>query len=133
MTPHASLVTKAINARNHGAKAIVVVNGTPAGTGRGRLRRHRKADDPDPLMRFGSVSGPIDARILFVQARNRIAQGWLAAAGKSLADVQKQIDDTMRRHRSSCRRRCAYPCARASSTTRATVNNVLAYLPGQVR
>src|SRR3990172_5635017 len=32
LTSHSSLITKAINARNHGAKGVVVVNGTPGGT-----------------------------------------------------------------------------------------------------
>ena len=41
MTHHSQLVTKAINARNHGAKALVLVNG-------------KLADgEEDSLMRFG--------------------------------------------------------------------------------
>ena len=130
MTPHASLVTKAINARNHGAKAIVVVNGTPAGRAAGAAPSPQ-ADDQDPLMRFGSVSGPIDARIIFVQAKNRIAQQWLALAGKSLADVQKQIDDTMRPSSFVLPETLRVSVRAGVEQTRATVNNVLAYLPGK--
>src|SRR5215469_11201384 len=46
LTQHSQLVTKAINARNHGAKAVVLVNG--------RLEH----GEEDLLTRFGSVSGP---------------------------------------------------------------------------
>src|ERR1035441_10677360 len=46
LTQHSQLVTKAINARNHGAKALVLING-------------KLADgEEDLLMRFGGVSGP---------------------------------------------------------------------------
>ena len=47
LTQHSQLITKAINARNHGAKAVVVLNGK-LGDG-----------DEDLLSRFGSVSGPV--------------------------------------------------------------------------
>ena len=80
LTRHAALITKAINARNHGAKAVVIVNGK-LGNG-----------EQDSLTRFGSVSGPENAGISLVQVKNSVAQAWFAAAGKSLADVQKQID-----------------------------------------
>jgi len=119
MTRHSQLVTKAINARNHGAKALVLVNGK-LGDG-----------EEDLLTRFGSVSGPENAGIIFLQVKNEVADGWLKAAGKSLADVQKQIND------SSKPASFALPDNEAASltvnvrTTRATVNNVLAYLPGK--
>jgi len=80
MTQHSQLVTKAINARNHGAKALVLVNGK-LGDG-----------EEDLLTRFGSVSGPEDAGILFLQVKNDVAESWLKATGKSLHELQKQID-----------------------------------------
>ena len=46
LTQHSQLITKAINARNHGAQAVVLVNGK---LGEG---------EEDLLTRFGSVSGP---------------------------------------------------------------------------
>src|SRR5882762_9932131 len=49
LTEHSQLITKAINARNHGAKAVLVING-------------KLADgEEDQLTRFGSVSGPENA------------------------------------------------------------------------
>jgi aminopeptidase YwaD len=119
LTEHSQLITKAINARYHGAKAVVVINGK-LGDG-----------EEDQLTRFGSVSGPENAGIIFVQMKNAAAQEWFAAAGKSLADVQNQINT------SSNPASFAFPANLRISlnvnieSTRATVNNVLAYLPGR--
>lgn len=119
MTQHSQLITKAINARNHGAKALVLVNGK-LGDG-----------EEDLLTRFGSVSGPENIGILFVQVKNAVAESWLKAAGKSLKELQDQIDA------SSKPGSFALPESQSASlkvsveSTRATVNNVLAYLPGK--
>ena len=118
-TQHSQLITKAINARNHGAKAIVLVNGK-LGDG-----------EEDLLTRFGSVSGPENVGILFVQVKNPVADAWFHAAGKSLAEVQAQINS------SDKPASFAFPDSLHTSlnvsieNTRATVNNVLAYLPGK--
>jgi hypothetical protein len=118
-THHASLVSKAINARNHGAKAVVLVNGSGA------------PDQQDTLIRFGSVSGPENVGVLMVQARNSVAEGWLKGGGKSLSDIQRQIDAK------------SHPMSFALPETvqvtmhvdvkreQATVRNVLGYLPGR--
>src|SRR5437660_1301780 len=119
LTQHAALITKAINARNHGAKAVVLVNGK-LGDG-----------EEDVLTRFGSVSGPENAGILLVQAKNKVAQDWFAAAGKSLPAVQDQINANTKPES------FAFPATLRLSVDvqiemlHATVNNVLAYLPGK--
>ena len=119
LTRHSQLITKAINARNHGAKALVLVNGK---LGEG---------EEDLLTRFGSVSGPEDVGILFVQVKNSVADEWLKAAGKSLEETQKKINTSGKPDS------FALPVGEAAAvkvsivTTRATVNNVLAYLPGK--
>jgi aminopeptidase YwaD len=119
LTQHSQLVTKAINARNHGAKAVIVVNGK-LGDG-----------EEDLLTRFGSVSGPKDAGIVLVQVKNAVADSWFQSTGKLLKDVQDQINSA------SKPASFAFPVALRVSihvdieTTHATVNNVLAYLPGQ--
>lgn len=76
---HATLVSKAINARNHGAKGMILVNGA-ASTGK------------DELIRFGSVAGPENAGIYIAQVTNAAADGWLKQAGKTLSGAQKAID-----------------------------------------
>ena len=119
LTQHSQLITKAINARNHGAKAVVVLNGK-LGDG-----------DEDLLSRFGSVSGPESVGIVMAQVKNSVAESWFQSTGKSLKEVQEQINST------SKPASFAFPDTLHLwlhidiETTRATVNNVLAWLPGQ--
>ncbi len=119
MTQHSQLVTKAINARNHGAKALVLVNGK-LGDG-----------EEDLLTRFGSVSGPENAGIIFLQVKNAVAEGWLKAAGKSLAELQEQINASSKPASFALAENRTAALTVSIVTTRATVNNVLAYLPGK--
>src|SRR5258708_33685942 len=119
LTRHSQLLSKAINARNHAAKAVIVLNGK-LGDG-----------EEDLLSRFGSVSGPVNAGIVVVQVKNAVADSWFQAAGKSLKEVQDQINA------GSKPASFAFPDALHPSlhidieTTGATANNVLAWLPGQ--
>jgi len=119
LTQHAALITKAINARNHGAKAIVVTNG--------------KLDngEADLLTRFGTVSGPENAGILLVQVKNKVAEDWFAAAGKSLAAVQDQINAGTKPASFAFPSTLQLNIDVDIDTLHATVNNVLAYLPGK--
>jgi len=119
MTQHSQLVTKAINARNHGAKALVLVNGK-LGDG-----------EEDLLTRFGSVSGPENAGIVFLQVKNAVAEGWLKEAGKSLAELQEQINASSKPASFALPENQTAALSVSIETTRATVNNVLAYLPGK--
>ena len=119
LTQHSQLITKAINARNHGAQAVILVNG--------KLQNN----DEDALTKFGSVNGPENAGIAIVQVKNDVANSWFSAAGTSLAAQQSQIDS------SSTAASLAFPenlrisLSVQIEKTRATVNNVLAYLPGK--
>src|ERR1022692_2546224 len=119
LTQHSQLITKAINARNHGAKAVVVLNGK-LGDG-----------EEDLLTRFGSVSGPENVGIVIVQVKNAVSESWFQSAGKSLKGVQGQINSATKPAS------FAFPDTLHLSlhidieTTRAMVNNVLAWLPGQ--
>lgn len=119
MTQHSQLVTKAINARNHGAKALVLVNGK-LGDG-----------EEDLLTRFGSVSGPENAGIIFLQVKNDVAEGWLKAAGKSLGELQERINASSNPASVALPENLTAALTVSIETTRATVNNVLAYLPGK--
>ena len=58
-THHASLVSKAINARNHGAKAVILANGTG------------DPNQQDTLIRFGTIAGPENVGILMAQVKNQ--------------------------------------------------------------
>ena len=119
LTQHSQLVTKAINARNHGAKAVVLLNG-------------KLADgEEDLLTRFGTVSGPEDVGTVFIQVKNTVAESWFQAAGKSLSEVQKQINAATQPESFSFPDNLRVSVDVGIQSTRATVNNVLAYLPGK--
>jgi len=119
LTRHSQLISKAINARNHGAKAVVLVNGK---LGEG---------EDDVLTRFGSVSGPANTGIVLVQVKNDVADRWFHAAGKSMADVQGQINHATKPQSFAFPETLHMSINVDIETTRATVNNVLAYLPGK--
>src|ERR1039457_7449015 len=119
LTQHSQLITKAINARNHGAKAVVVLNGKLGDS------------EEDLLTRFGSVSGPENAGIIFLQVKNDVAEGWLKAAGKSLAELQAQINASSKPASFALAENQTAVLTVSIATTRVTVNNVLAYLPGR--
>jgi len=117
LTQHSQLVTKAINARNHGARAVIVLNGK-LGDG-----------EEDLLTRFGSVSGPENIGVIFVQVKNTAAEPWFQAAGKSLKDVQEQINSSTQPASFEFPDSLHVSLKVDIETTRATVNNVLAWLP----
>ncbi len=119
LTQHSQLITKAINARNHGAKGIVVLNGK-LGDG-----------EEDLLTRFGSVSGPENVGLVMVQVKNRVADSWFQTAGKTLKEVQEQINSTSKPASFAFPDTLHLALHIDIETTRATVKNVLAWLPGQ--
>jgi Peptidase family M28/PDZ domain/PA domain len=119
LTQHSQLITKAINARNHGAKAVVVLNGK-LGDG-----------EEDLLTRFGSVSGPENVGIVMAQVKNTVADSWFQLAGKSLKDAQDQINSNSKPNSFAFPETLHLSLNVDIETTRATVNNVLAWLPGQ--
>jgi hypothetical protein len=119
LTRHSQLITKAINARNHGAKAVVIVNGKLGDS------------EEDLLTRFGTVNGPENAGIVFVQVKNAVAESWFQAAGKSIKDTQEEINSSTNPASFAFPDTVHLALNVDIETTRATVNNVLAYLPGQ--
>lgn len=118
-TPHAQFITKAINARNHGAKGIILLNGK-LGDG-----------EEDLLTRFGSVSGPENVGVLFAQVKDAAADPWFQSAGKTLKDVQAQIDGSTRPASFPFPDTLKVSLSIGIENTHAKINNVLAYLPGK--
>ena len=119
LTIHSQLITKAINARNHGARAVVLLNGK-LGDG-----------EEDLLTRFGSVSGPENVGIPIVHVKNAIAEEWFKAAGKSLSSVQNEINESMKPQSFAFPDALRVALDVGVESTQATVNNILAYLPGK--
>lgn len=117
-THHAHLISKAINAREHGAKAVILVNKEPGG------------DEKDDLIEFGSVSGPDDAGIVMVHVKRETVDGWLADADRSLAELEKAIAEEDSPQTFSLPETLTASVAVDIEREKAQVNNVAAHLPG---
>ncbi len=122
-TRHAELVTKAINAKNHGAVGMIVVNGA---TSKG---------EEDLLVPFGDLEGPEDVGIQCVQAKRKIEENWFPTGRASIADLQHELDTAAESGtlpvRKATKSEVTATLDVRIETIRATVNNVLAYLPGK--
>jgi hypothetical protein len=116
-TTHASLISKAINAKNHGAAALIVVSGKlPHG-------------ESDELLPFGDAEGPEEAGILCLQVKTPVADEWLRPTGLTTAELQDSIEKE-KSSGLSIPLDSTVDVTLKIETLRATVNNVLAYLPG---
>lgn len=115
-TRHSHLIAKAIQARNRGAQAVVLVNS--------RGRRN------DRLIRFGSVSGPTDAGIPMVQVKSAIVEQWLRGSGRSLRLLQRDIEASKQPQSFALATSLRISLSVDVEHKRAVVNNVGAYLPG---
>ena len=80
-TSHAGIVQKAINARLHGAVALLLVNDPNAHHG-----------DKDPLLKVGALMGPERLELLAIQVKRKVADALLATARRNLKDSQSAID-----------------------------------------
>ena len=119
-TQHSQIFAKAVNAKMHGAKAVLLINDVGAHSG-----------EPDQLEKFGSTSGPANAGIDFAQVKAEAANKWLELAGKKLETIEAAIDKDL--HPQSF----ALPGSLQLSVNVdirrdvKTVHNVGAYLPGE--
>jgi hypothetical protein len=87
LTTHAEIVNKAINAKNHGAVGMVLVNDA------GNHPTH-----PDELIRFGTLAGPEEMQIAALQAKVAEVDEWLKPAGKSVDELRQAIDKDLSNH-----------------------------------
>lgn len=116
-TRHAALVNKAINARNHGAVAMLLVNDPLA---------HRE----DQLVRFGEISGPNNVGLLVLQVKRTVVADWMKPAGQSLEGLQKAIDQNLSNHSFLLPETVQVKIRAEVNQRRSTLQNVLGYLPG---
>jgi aminopeptidase YwaD len=119
-TVHAQIFSKAVNAKMHGAKAVLMINDAVA-----------HPNDTDQLDKFGTTAGPANAGIEFVQLKTEVADKWLALAGKNLAAIEASIDKDL--HPQSLALPASLTLDLDIDIKREvkTVHNVGAYLPGE--
>ncbi len=117
-TVHATFTNKAINAKNHGARGVILINDT-----------FHHPGERDAMMAFGQVSGPTDAGLFFVQVTAETAETWLKASGKDLRAIIDGIDKDLKPQ--------SFPLTNltASMTVNIvheskSVHNVIGYIPG---
>ena len=116
----ASLANKAVNAKMHGARGVILVNDTWAHNGE------------DSLQKFGTVSGPKESGVFFVQVKTATAEQWLKAEGKDLRELWAAIDRD-RRPQSFALSKLNVEMTVDLKHDEKTVHNVAAYLPGATK
>jgi len=120
LTTHAAIVNKAINAKNHGAAGMILVNDTGA-----------HPSEPDTLIRFGSLSGPEEMKLASLQVKAVIVDEWLKPSGHTLEELRQAIDKDLSNHSFALD-----PSLRITLTVdvqriRRQVSNVVGMLPGR--
>lgn len=84
-TSHEQKQVKAVNAKFHGAKAVLFVND---------MSNHPV--DSDTVDKFSNHVGPNSPDIPFVQVKAELASQWLHPTGKNLKDWIESVDKTMK-------------------------------------
>ena len=118
-TTHAQFTSKASNAKMHGAAGVILVNDTPS---------HR--DTEDKLAVFGSVEGPDDAGLPFIQVKEAVAAKWFEAAGKHIDRIIEGIDHDLKPESFVFPQSIQADGNVDLERLVKTVHNVAAYLPG---
>lgn len=83
-TRHAALDAKVINAKLHGAAAVILINNSIT-----------FPEDREKLDPFGNQAGASDLGIPAVQLRADLAEKWFAESGHDLSGIVKAIDRTL--------------------------------------
>lgn len=122
LTEHAQFWSKAVNAKQHGAAGLILVNDQA---------NHK--DQPDGLEKFGRAVGPADAGIPFLQVKADIAEKWVEEGGKKLNDLEAAIDKDLKPQSFALPQAVAVSGTVAVVRERKVVRNVVAYLPGETK
>ncbi len=119
-TEHAQLFSKAVNAKQHGARGILFLNDAA-----------NHPADSDEMEKFGRTAGPTNAGIAFVQVRAQIGAQWLAQAGKDVKQMQEAIDRDLRPQSLALAETLQVSFEVDLARDARTVHNVAGYLPGE--
>jgi hypothetical protein len=118
-TTHSVFAMKASNAKQHGARGVILVNDMAA-----------HPTESDKLIEFGRATGPTDSGILFVQVKYADAAAWIKAEGRDLREIEGGIDKHLQ-PRSFALTHLKMELDVDIKHDSKVVHNVTAYLPGQ--
>lgn len=119
LTAHAEIVNKAINARNHGARAMILVRD---------LGNH--PDQTDELLRFEEASGPQEMSIPIVQIKVDEANRWLKPSGQTIDELRQAIDKDLSNHSMTLEASSRLTLTVDIERIHRAVANVVGVLPG---
>ncbi len=119
-TVHAQIFSKAVNAKLHGAKAVILVNDVGA-----------HSSDSDELEKFGGTAGPANAGIEFLQVRAETVDKWLEKSGKDLRTIERDIDQDLKPRSFALPQTFQVDMNVDIRREVKTVHNVGAFLPGE--
>ncbi|MBI1940896.1 MAG: M28 family peptidase, partial [Acidobacteria bacterium] len=119
LTTHSTFISKAINAKNHGAAGLVLVNDVGNHPGKG-----------DELIRFGRQAGPEELSVAVVHVKAAVVDEWLKPSGQGHDELRQAIDKDL-----SNRSFALDPSPRLALSVdveriRKQVANVIGILPG---
>ncbi len=118
-TNHAQTQIKAVNAKFHGAVAVLYVNDAS-----------NHPSDPDTLEKFSNRVGPNSPDVPFVQIRAELADKWLAASGTSIRSWVEEVDKTLKPKHLDFKGLQVELAAEVKREQK-NVPNVCGYLPGE--
>jgi hypothetical protein len=119
-TQHSQFASKATNAKIHGALGVIIIND-----------RANHRNEEDRLEQFGSMAGPANAGIPFVQLRADKVEPWFAAAGKNLDNLVAGIDRSLKPESFAFPDVLQVDANLDLERAIKTVHNVAGYLPGE--
>ena len=122
LTEHSTFAIKAVNAKMHGARAVIMVNDVY----RPPYRCRR------PARTFGQATGPTDSGVLFVQVKEVTAEAWFKAEGRDLHEILDGIDKDLK-PRSFPLTKLTVSMTLDIQHDMKTVHNVVAYIPGKTK
>ncbi len=118
-TRYASIETKAINAKMHGAAAMILINNSVT-----------HPEELDKLDNFGNESGALAVGIPVLQVKASIANQWFEASGHALPPIVAAIDNTMKPQSFLFPTTHAVKMHVEVDRVMKPTNNVAAFLPG---
>jgi hypothetical protein len=118
-TSHMQVQSKAVNAKFHGAVAVLLVNDAS-----------NHPSDPGTLEKFSNRVGPNSPDIPFLQIRAELAGKWLAGSGLTLKSWIEEVDRTLK-PRGVALNGIHVDLAVNVQRERKNVPNVCAFIPGE--